>query len=70
MGKVEKTFWKKEQDREEMKGVYMWTREARFLLKCQKPEVSGLTSAECPSPNSIRSWVPHTSSVQVLLLDR
>lgn len=30
-----------------MKGVCMWTGEARFLLKFRKVEASGLTSTEC-----------------------
>ena len=36
MGKIEKSFWKNEQYREGMKGMYMGTEKARFLLQFQK----------------------------------
>lgn len=36
MGKIEKSFRKDEQYREGMKGMYMGTEKARFLLQFQK----------------------------------
>lgn len=69
MGKIEKSFRKNEQYREGMKGMYMGTEKARFLLQFQKMGLHWLVwqAQNVLSPNSVVFWAPHASSVQVLL---
>lgn len=52
-----------------MKGMYMGTEKARFLLQFQKMGLHWLVwqAQNVLSPSSIVFWAPRASSVQVLL---